>query len=358
MKPLAVTAYNPIPEQKLRIGGYLVMASIFFFFFMLEMVFSWEDENLYIKIFFLTLLHTLAMWEPTRWLILWARKKYSGLRVVKKRSRILICLGVPYAVLIGFLRIFFEDRVNLWGVPIAHWGAYSYTIGITLLFVLLQIVVYESLYFFSEWNRSTLEAEEVKRLNVEIQMESLKRQIEPHFLFNTLNTLIGLVEEDRAKAVRFTQDLAYVYRYLLEANENTLIGLEDEILFARRYFALLKTRYPQGLELHCDIAEPTLYAVPPLCLQTLIENAVKHNTISKAKPLRISISLDDDSRYVLVKNNCQVRRRVRSNGVGLQYLRKKFALLGLSAVHSLQTETDFIVRFPLIKKGMYESVDR
>ncbi|HUC79735.1 MAG TPA: histidine kinase [Flavisolibacter sp.] len=357
MKPFTAIQYSPLAEQKLRIGGYLTVTCIFFFFFMLEMVFSWQDENLYTKIFFLTLLHTLAMWEPTRLLILWARKNYSGLPLVKKRLFILAGVGVPYAVLIGFLRIFFEDRVNLWGVPIAHWGAYSYTIGITLLFVLLQIAVYESLYFFSEWNRSALEAEEVKRLNVEIQMASLKQQIEPHFLFNTLNTLIGLVEESQEKAVRFTQDLAYVYRYLLEANENTLIGLEDEILFAKRYFALLKTRYPQGLELRCQIADASRFSVPPLCLQTLIENAVKHNIISKTKPLRICITIDEETGYITVQNNSQARASVKSNGIGLRYLHKKFALLGLPAVQTAQNETAFIVRLPLLKKSVYESVD-
>lgn len=357
MKSFTSDIFNPAYERRLRVVGYLVVTIIFFFFFMLEMVFSWQDENIYSKIFFLTLLHTLAMWEPTRFLVLYARRRYSGIQTVKKRLRILVGIAVPFAGLIGFLRIFFEDRVNLWGVPTAHWGAYSYTIGITLLFILLQIAVYESLYFFSEWNRSTLEAEEVKRLNVEIQMESLKRQIEPHFLFNTLNTLIGLVEEDQTKAVRFTQDLAFVYRYLLEANQNTLIGLEDEILFAKRYFALLKTRYPQGLEMRCYIPEASLFEVPPLCLQTLIENAVKHNTLSRSKPLCIHIGLDEAQQYVVVKNNCQLRTSVRSSGVGLQYLHKKFALLGLPAVSTSLTETDFIVRFPLIKKGVYESVD-
>ena len=350
MKSFTADIFNTFHEHRLRIGGYLVVTIIFFFFFMLEMVFSWQNENIDSKIFFLTLLHTLAMWEPTWFLILWAREKYSGLQLVKKRLRILVSIAVPFAGLVGFLCIFFEDRVNLW-------GAYSSTIGITLLFILLQIAVYESLYFFSEWTRSTLEAEEVKRLNVQTQMESLKRRIEPHFLFNTLNTLIGLVEEDQPKAIRFTQDLAFVYRYLLEANENTLIGLEDEILFAKRYFALLKTRYPQGLELHCYIPEASLFEVPPLCLQTLIENAVKHNTISRSKPLHIHISLDNDKQCIMVKNNCQLRARVRSSGVGLQYLHKKFALLGLPAVSTSLTETDFTVRLPLIKKGVYESVN-
>ncbi|HEX8313639.1 MAG TPA: histidine kinase, partial [Flavisolibacter sp.] len=327
---------------------------VFFFFFMLEMAFSWQDENLYIKIFLLTFLHTLAMWEPTRFLILQLRKTFAGLSQVRRRVRILVSTTVPYAVSVGFLRIFLEDRTNLWGVPTASWSSYSYTIGITLLFILLQIAVYESLYFFSEWHRSNQEAEEMKRLNVQVQLDSLKVQIQPHFLFNTLNTLIGLIEINKSRAISFTQDMAFVYRYLLEANESALIDLEDELTFAYTYFSLLKTRYPEGLELFTDVKEASDFQVPPLCLQILIENAIKHNRVTKAAPLQIRICFDRRRQQVIVQNNHQPKPIKWKSGLGLQHLQKKFALLDLPTVSVQSTQQEFVVSFPVIKRKVYE----
>jgi hypothetical protein len=344
-----------IQESKLRVVGYLTVTVIFFFFFMMEMLFSWRDEHLYSKVLVLTILHTLAMWEPTRLVILKLRKRLGGLTQVRRRIMTLLGFAVPYAVLIGFLRIFTEDRTNLWGVPMANWTAYSYTIGITLLFILLQIAVYESIYFFAEWNRSTSEAEELKRLNVQAQMESLKVQIQPHFLFNTLNTLIGLIEVNQARAVSFTQELAYVYRYLLDASENTLISLEEEVRFANTYFSLLKTRYPEELQLQNDLVDIADCKVPPLTLQILLENAVKHNVVTKNKPLSIHMYLDEEKSRVIVKNNYQVKTSSSAKGMGLKHLRKKFALLDLSDVNIQLSNNQFIVSFPVVKTKIYES---
>src|SRR5687768_16656635 len=132
------------PERKLRVGGYIIFTSIFFIFFMLEMFFSWQDEYMLAKVLLLTFTHTLLIWEPTRFFILSLRKKYPGLSVAKKRLAIAVAVLTPYAGLLGFLRIFIEDYSNYWGVPVANFSTYSYTIGISLLFILLELAIYES----------------------------------------------------------------------------------------------------------------------------------------------------------------------------------------------------------------------
>lgn len=339
-----------INESRLRGIGYLIMATVFFVFFMLEMFFTWHDEHMILKVTLLTILHTIAIWEPTRFFILSLRKKFAGVSKVKKRVLILICIAIPYSVLVGVSRVFFEDRVNLWGVPVANVSAYFYLSGITLLFVLLEIAVYESIYFFSEWSRTKAEAEELKRMNVQMQMDSLKVQIQPHFLFNTLNTLIGLIEGDRNRAITFTEDLAYVYRYLLEANQSSLISLEDEMKFAKTYFSLLKTRYPEGLFLKEELGDSTDFQIPPLSLQILIENAVKHNTITKEKPLYITIRLLSEEGAMIVENNYQPKQGIQATGHGLQHLKKKFQLLSMPDMSIVNNGKTFLVNFPLIKK--------
>lgn len=346
-----------LTERNLRVTGYAVFTSIFFVFFMLEMFFSWQDENLLAKVLLITIVHTLLIWEPTRFFILSLRKKMPGLINARKRLQVATLVLVPYAFLLGFLRIFFEDYSNLWGIPVAAFSTYSYTIGISLLFILLQLAVYESFYFFNEWNKTREEAEDLKRLNMLIQMDSLKVQIQPHFLFNTLNTLIGLIEADQKRAVHFTENLAFVYRYLLEASEKMFIPLEEEMDFSRRYFSLLKTRYPAGLHLTENIEAAASEMVPPLTLQILIENAVKHNKISTAKPLYIDVDYDAVTERVVVSNNLQPKTGGAPSGKGLVHLKKKFSLLRLPELQIEQSEKDFVVRFPLIKANCHESID-
>lgn len=346
-----------LSERKLRVTGYIIFTSIFFVFFMLEMFFSWQDENMLAKVLFITLVHTLLIWEPTRFVILFLRKRFPAAAHVKRRIALASAMLVPYAFLLGFLRIFMEDYTNLWGIPVANVSTYSYTIGISLLFILLELAVYESIYFFQQWNKAQSEAEELKRLNVVMQMDSLKGQVQPHFLFNTLNTLIGLIEADQKKAVHFTEDLAYVYRYLLQTTERSLISLEDEMDFAKRYFSLLKTRYPEGLYLTEHLTGTTQYQVPPLSVQVLIENVVKHNKISKANPLNITISMDDEKQRITVSNNLQTRMQTNTTGTGLQHLKKKFQLLNLPELVVLKDLSSFAVSFPLVKIECYESVD-
>lgn len=349
--------YQSVSERRLRVCGYLTVTGIFFLFFMLETVFFWQGEHLYMKVFLLTVLHTLAMWEPTRLMILHLRKRFAGLSLVRRRLQILGSVAVPYAFLLGFCRIYVEDKTNLWGISTAIWSSYLYTIGVTLLFILLQIAVYESLYFFSEWQRSTLEAEETRRATVQLEMDSLKVQVQPHFLFNTLNTLIGLIEVNQQSAVVFTQNLAYVYRYLLQANEKTMIALEEELEFAATYFMLLKTRYTHGLELFAEVHSSKDFQLPPLTLQMLIENAVKHNVVTQSQPLHIYLYLDKRNQKLIVQNNYQPKPVKSTNGVGLRHLQKKFSLLNLPELAVRSTAEEFSVSIPLVKTKVYEHLN-
>lgn len=345
-----------INEGRLRFWGYLVMTAVFFIFFMLEMFFTWRDEHMLLKVVVITILHTVAIWEPTRFFILSLRSRLAGVTKVKRRVLILIAVAIPYSVFVGVTRVVLEDHFRIWGVPTANVSAYFFLCGITLLFVLLEIAVYESVYFFSEWAQAKTEAEELKRTNVQMQMDSLKVQIQPHFLFNTLNTLIGLIEVAPTRAVTFTEDLAYVYRYLLEANQSTMISLEDELKFARTYYSLLKTRYPEGLFLKEDLDNIKDFQVPPLTLQILIENAVKHNMITKEKPLYIHIQQVSGDRMI-VRNNYQPKRDIQATGHGLQHLKKKFQLLSFPQVSIVNDYKNFLVEFPLAKTNYYESAD-
>ncbi|ULQ55255.1 histidine kinase [Flavihumibacter rivuli] len=221
------------------------------------------------------------------------------------------------------------------------------------------MTLYESLFFVEKWHIALMEAKELKKLNLQMQVDSLKVQIQPHFLFNSLNTLVGLIEMDQSRAVRFTEGLAHVYRYLLDATNQTVIGLADELRFTKNYFFLLKNRYPHGLYLDIELEEESLdqYQVLPLSLQLLIENAVKHNVITRARPLYIKVTINKEDQCIIVRNNLQRKNNPAPTGMGLAHLGKKLILLNAGKLKIEEKEGIFSVIIPLMKSSKYECID-
>ncbi|MBO9565374.1 MAG: histidine kinase [Niastella sp.] len=317
---------------------------------MLDMFFAAPIAWLLPKTLVVTCIFTILVWEPVRLVALWAYGRWAGVHDTLKRRLIVVTILVSYGFLLGFLRIFIEGKLlRVWGVGVYNIPVFLMFTGISMLFILLGFVIYEVIFYIQRWQTTQIEANELKKLNLQMQFDSLKVQVQPHFLFNTLNTLIGLIERDQQHAIRFTEDLAYVYRYLLEANQSPVISLEEELKFARVYFSLMKTRYPEGLFLEVNVEEPGLYEVPPLSLQILIENAIKHNTVTRANPLFIKVQLGQQTQKVIVRNNYQPKYYVQRSGHGLQHLRKKFELLSLPPITVNSDKKDFTVSFPVIK---------
>jgi LytS/YehU family sensor histidine kinase len=190
------------------------------------------------------------------------------------------------------------------------------------------------------------------------QLDSLKQQVNPHFLFNSLNTLSSLIRKDADLAENFLDELSKVYRYLLQNNEDSLIDLEKELEFMYSYFHLLTTRYGDAIKLKVNVASEYLHhRIPPLTLQLLIENAVKHNVIDKSSPLMIEVETKGKGQLV-VRNNIQLKLlKMPSNKIGLTNIASKYKLLDQPDIIILQTADSFTVQVPLLKSNSYESVD-
>lgn len=210
--------------------------------------------------------------------------------------------------------------------------------------------VYESSYFFSRWKESIIEAEQLKIQHIRSQFEVLKNQVSPHFLFNSLNTLISIIPENPNLAVEFTEKLSKVYRYILQNKDKELIELEQELAFTKSYIFLLKIRFGDNLKVNYKIRDEFKhYLVAPLTLQMLVENAIKHNIISKAKPLTIDIYVENGN-AIIVRNNLQIKNMVKqSTKVGLENIIKRYKYLSNQAVDVISTTGNFIVSLPLIK---------
>lgn len=181
------------------------------------------------------------------------------------------------------------------------------------------------------------------------EMKALRSQVSPHFLFNSLNSLIALIREDEERSVEFAEQLSRIYRYVLQSSGRRLTTLGEEIDFIRAYFFLLKTRFGDNLKEEITVSEMQMdKRLPPLTLQLLAENAVKHNKVTDVDPLYINIFTNDHGRLV-IKNNLQKKLQlVPSNKIGLSNIRKSYELLGYPGMNVEETPTAFIVTLPLI----------
>jgi hypothetical protein len=219
----------------------------------------------------------------------------------------------------------------------------------TLVIVGIVVITYEGMDTFTYWQQSRQQVDTLSKAQLQAQLDALRQQVNPHFLFNSLNALISLIDEDPKQAGAYAEELSSVYRYLLRSNESPLVPLASELVFIDSYYRLLKTRHGNSLLLVTQIL-PGLEErqIPPLTLQLLIENAVKHNVILPDQPLTITLSTDEQQ-CLVVRNNVQRKpSRALSNGVGLSNILSKYEMLGQPAPTIEDDGREFRVTLPLV----------
>ena len=258
------------------------------------------------------------------------------------------------AILISWLlytigSILLGDRIDLCNeFDIAEESKNLYVTSV--LFALLINIIYESFYLFIKLSEKAVETERYKNKSIEAQYQNLTSRLNPHFLFNSLNTLTTVVEEDPKKAVEYIRELSTVYRYVLNSQKITWVSLEAEMKFAQSYVMLLKMRFEENLRINIEICEKYLqYNILAMTVQLLIENAVKHNEISEKLPLEIRIFCKDD--YLVVTNNRQKRNMMpeATTKVGLHNISGRYVFLVNREVIVDDRQDFFTVRIPLLK---------
>lgn len=279
------------------------------------------------------------------------QKKYSTPQQSKKR--IFWRAMVQFFVMIPSIGLIFltYDYFNILGYrfQINHLAP---GILVGLCVNIIFETLFEADYIFKKYKESTTEKETLEQLSISQEFDALKSQVNPHFLFNCFNTLSSLITIDKAQAEKFLNEMSKVYRYLLRNNEEGVSTVENEIKFIQSYFQLLQTRHGEAVKLNVQIDkqyEP--YLLPSLTLQLLVENVVKHNALSKNKPLLVDIFTAAGNKLV-VSNNLQ-RRTVKapSNGVGISNIQAKYKLLKQPGFQVMEDEKNFTVVLPLIWKG-------
>ncbi len=292
----------------------------------------------------ISFLYTGIYWFMLRRAYCRLKQRYPGVHELKTRLLYLLpFFFLIYAGVKAIDKLFVEPFYKSSFEP-------NLLVEIIATFILSAFIMtlYEAISFYIELQKTLTEKVELERKNVASQLEGLRNQVNPHFLFNSLNTLIYLIPETPDKAVRFVQQLSKVYRYVLESREDKIISLQTELTFLQAYNFLLKERF--GHNLNIDVRPSDHWknaAIVPLTLQMLVENAIKHNVISTEKPLNIEIFSENG--HLIVRNNLQIKNQVMdSTGVGLDNIRSRYQILTNQTVEAIVSPQYFTVVLPLI----------
>jgi two-component system, LytTR family, sensor kinase len=301
----------------------------------------------YIPKWSVSTMYSAAYWFSVRTIFLYSRSRYPKAEQTWRRIGMILLLFIPsyFAINLGlgFIQACLPGMVNF------NKTESIFDLNVASLTVILIIATfYESAYFYARWRESLVEQERLRRQHTESQLEGLKNQVNPHFLFNSLNTLAYIIPEDPDRAVRFVQELSRVYRYILEIRDTRLIPLGKELDFLDAYIFLLKERFGDKLRIEVEIEDQFQnQQIVPLSLQMLFENAIKHNEISEAHPLRIDLQIAEGE---LVMRNTLRRKKQRqhSTKVGLENIRSRYAFFTDREVSVTETGDYFLVALPLL----------
>lgn len=294
----------------------------------------------------LSLFFGICNWMIMREVMIALRRKFPEFKDNLKRITILFLLVIVTIVFVDRLGAFILGRI--FGDTYHHPSSTQLLVPILLISVMI-IAIYEAIYYYSRLKKFVREEEQAKQVVIEAQLDALRNQARPHFLFNSLNTLRDIIENDpKGEAIQFVDKLSDVYRYILESGNVNLIALRDELKFAKSYIHIQSERFGDNLYIDWNVEESRGDAmILPMSLQLLLENAIKHNVISKSKPLTIKIYTKDDE--LVVENNMQAKStQLPSTKIGLESIQKRYALISGKKLTIINDGKNFIAKVPLL----------
>lgn len=307
---------------------------------------NWQIKGSYLY----TILIAFIIYQGTRYLQFTLRHYFDWLNkpVQKVVALVLVIpfytIPVSVLMLVGWYNIFMNGVVD--------WTIVKISTLIILVAVFFLVHVYETVFLVQQTGDDQLKKEQLERMRVEAELDALKNQIDPHFIFNSLNTLSHLIEDKPHRARQFNDNLADVYRYILQNKKRDLVLLSEELEFLNGYYSLLKIRFEDAVQLKVllDEVRTDEYLLPPISLQILMENAIKHNEFTDQNPLLVTLAFQDQ---MLVFRNQRRQKLTRkpTSKIGLQNLDERYRLLTRQSVKVIDTEQQFIVYLPILKIG-------
>jgi len=300
----------------------------------------------------ISMAYTFSYWVSFRWLLIGYHKKFPGYDFdIERLLYVIIRLGIMYltvkgiiALIIGLLLPEYVGQTILEYQTSPFIGEIAELLLITLIFF-----IYEGIYYFNKSRLIEIEKNKLEKISVEHQLSTLKNQVNPHFLFNSLNTLVSIIPEEPNLAITFVRKLSKTYRNILELRDEKLVTLQEEIKALDAYIFLLKTRFQNKIVIYNHIDEKDMDKfILPLSLQLLIENAIKHNVTSRQNPLKIGIYIEDN--HIVVQNNLQKKNQeYSSTKMGLANIKSRYYLIAEKDIIVSETNENFTVKLPIIQ---------
>lgn len=302
-----------------------------------------------LKILLVTVIRTALLWHGSMLIINFLVSKYSIFKEPVKLLSLQVSFLIVFVLIVEFGEIWATEKFL--GVPLTYDEKVTIVVQ-SLLITFLISAIYASVSFFIQWKADLQRAQALEKANLEARYETLRNQVNPHFLFNSLNTLLMMVS-DNPSASKYVESLSEFMRFMLNTRDKEVVLLRDELKIARQYVFIQESRFGGKLSVNFDVPESSFhYAIPPLSLQMLLENAIKHNVISKENPLLVKIFVENSS-YLVVENNIQPKiEKEPSTGVGLENIRNRYLYLTDKEMFVESNRSIFKVKLPLFEKEL------
>jgi len=308
-----------------------------------------QAESQFVKAFLVSFVRTALIWNGSMLIIQFAVHRFPVFKETVKLLFFQIIALFVFVLLIELLEIYTVEHY----LKIAMSFSEKRTlIAGSLLITFMISSIYASVAFFIQWKENLLRTQALEKANLEARYDTLRNQVNPHFLFNSLNTLLMLVN-DNPVASKYVESISEIMRYMLQSQDKEAVLLRDELKIARDYVFIQQSRFGDKLQVEFDVPEKYYhYAIPPLALQMLLENAIKHNVVSKDDPLKVRVYMHG-SLFIVIENTMKTKiDKDPSTGVGLQNIRNRYIHLTGKDILVKQENGKFVVMLPLFEKAI------
>jgi len=302
-----------------------------------------------LKAFLLSFIRTAIIWNGSMLIIQYAIVRYSMFRETFKLIAFQVIALATFVFLVELAEIYVVE--NYLKIPLDQSSKTTLIVG-SLLITFMISSIYASTAFFIQWKENLLRTQALEKANLEARYDTLRNQVNPHFLFNSLNTLLMLVN-DNPVASRYVESISEIMRYMVQSSEKDAVLLRDELKIARDYIFIQQSRFGDKLNVEFELTENFYhYAIPPLALQMLLENAIKHNVVSKENPLIVKVFVRDNQ-FIVIENSVKAKLdKEPSTGIGLENIRNRYLHLTGKTIQVKQENGKFIVMLPLFEKSI------